>query len=148
MRRSNTNSYDDPEQHHSDSLLLPNSPLATATNKKKRRDVSLNYAQRVPGRLLKHSKHKKSTKSNSVKDSKKWDVSTQMLIVIWYILGVVSISTSKMLLSEFISPLLLSVQQFGKLPFTLHYYSVMKVDTYSFGRLSFSSRSSFFTSAY
>ena len=116
MRRSNTNSYDDPEQHHSDSLLLPKSPLATAS-KKKPRDASLSYAQRVPGRLLKHSKQKRGSSSNTGKGSKSWTVSTPILIAIWYILGVVSISTSKMLLTEYTNPLILSVQQFGKLTY-------------------------------
>jgi len=78
--------------------------------------ASISYAQRVPGKLLKHSAKKKKAKngagSSQSSRKRKRKLSTPLLILIWYSLGVVSISTSKILLSRYTSPLILSVQQF------------------------------------
>jgi len=119
MRRSSINVYDDPEQHHSDSLLLPTSPN-TKGSMKKLGTSTLSYAQRVPGRLLKYSKRKglgieSSLSSSSSKNGEKGKkVSTSVLVAAWYIIGVISISTSKILLTDYLSWPFLSIQQFGK----------------------------------
>ena len=120
MRRSSINVYDDPEQHHSDSLLLPTSPN-TKGSMKKLGTTTLSYAQRVPGRLLKSSKRKGlgidsslSSSSSSKNGEKGKKVSTSVLVAAWYIIGVISISTSKILLTDYLSWPFLSIQQFGK----------------------------------
>lgn len=113
--RSRHIGYDDPEQHHSDSLLTPGSPaMSSAKNNSGSTPASVSYAQRVPGKLLKHSAKKKKSKNSSSQSSRKrsMQLSMPLLILIWYSLGVVSISTSKILLSRYTSPLILSVQQF------------------------------------
>ena len=121
MRRptiTNITSYDDPEQRHSDSILLPATPNTASKLKKKRKDASISYAMRVPGRLLKHSAKQKQVTNATGKKAGAWrkkSLSTPILIVAWYVLGVVSISSSKILLTEIhMNPLALSVQQFGK----------------------------------
>mmetsp|Transcript_14648 Transcript_14648/g.19114 ORF Transcript_14648/g.19114 Transcript_14648/m.19114 type:complete len:282 (-) Transcript_14648:765-1610(-) len=119
MRRSSINVYDDPEQHHSDSLLLPTSPN-TKGSMKKLGTTTLSYAQRVPGRLLKSSKRKGlgidsslSSSSSSKNGEKGKKVSTSVLVAAWYIIGVISISTSKILLTDYLSWPFLSIQQFA-----------------------------------
>ena len=93
--------------HHRSSSTTPNVAAVVVVSP----PTSGNYPSAVPGRLRRRRRRRGTTTSTPRGAVARLHLG--MAVLLWYSLGIISIATSKVLLTNGVSPLVLSLQQFG-----------------------------------